>query len=299
MAMRSSICSSERHGRRGPPAVLPQVAVDGPVRLARAVVVRGDEGVELAAQLLEPLGHADVAPELADRRRGRLRGAPPRARPTPWPARSSCSLWRRRSSARTWSGSRSPGRPEVVLLLGASPRPPRCRRTTRRRSAGRARPRRTATRTPSPARPARPRCGWRASRRSSSQPSFGRCGSPRTWSRCTSSSLASVEQRRHAGEEHARGLARPPRPDEAADGLREEQRRRGAAWRRRRRPAAGRRRPRTPCGRRRASGSFVRPNSAMRPEAFGSSESTTTGSSPGDARAAARRRPWPWCGRWR
>ena len=285
MAMRSSICSSEAMGVARPPAVLPQIAVDGPVRLARAVVVRGDEGVELAPQLLEPLGHADVAPELADRRRRTAPGPPPRARATPPRGRAA------RSGA--GAAARAPGRARGARAARGSPaprpspRPPRCRRTTRRRSAGRARPRRTSDSNAFSCSP-----GSSSVRLAALEevvlPALLRPVRLAEDVVALHLELAGQrQQRRHAREEDARGLPRPPRPDEA----RRRPGRRTAAsrrwWRRRRRPAAGRRRPRRPCGRRRASARSCAPNSAMRPEAFGSSESTTTGSSPAMRRSSA------------
>ena len=106
------------------------------------------------------------------------------------------------------------------------------------------------------------------------------------------------EQRRHA-----RAGRRSRSPPAAATGRsgRRPARRTAASrrwWRRRRRPAAGRRRPRTPCGRRPASArSCARtPRCARRPS--GRPRARRRAPRP-RCGAAARRRPWPWCGRWR
>ena len=48
--MRSSICSSDAIGVAGPPQCFRRSPWMAPCGLPRAVVVRGDEGVELAAQ---------------------------------------------------------------------------------------------------------------------------------------------------------------------------------------------------------------------------------------------------------
>ena len=211
-----------RLGARRPAAEPAQLGVDLAVRQAGAVVVRRDQRVELAAQHDPPLRRAPR------RRRGRLprravTGAPRPASPLGGrPARPGAWL----SSAATWSAVSRPGRPRYSSSSGV----PAC--------AG------MPNDAPSKITWSSSAVADSASNRFSSSPlafsarwarsssvvveaSFV-LGSPRTWLRWASISLASSEQVRHAGQEHRGGLARPAGPHEPADRLGEEQRGGGA-----------------------------------------------------------------------
>ena len=159
--------------------------------------------------------------------RHRLVGALRRHRP-----RALAAAWRSRSRVATWSGSSRPGRPRKsssssepdgraqAELLGVEEHVVEVRLGLQRLErelvdvGGATRcgwPRRAA-------RPPRPTC------ESSALSDFGRSSA---WSRSSSSRAACSRISGHAGQEHRRGLAAAPGPDEPADGLGEEQRRRG------------------------------------------------------------------------
>ena len=135
-------------------------------------------------------------------------------------------------------------------------------------------------------------CRLASASSSSSQPSFSRCGLPSTWSRCASSSLASSSSTGTLG-----------RNTLAVSPGRRARTNRPMAWAKNSgvealvayTPTASRGTS-TPSDTIRTATiqrSSESANSAIRPDAFGSSESTTTGSRAGDARRGSPRRPAP------
>ncbi len=152
-------------------------------------------------------------------------------------ARCAAAAWRARSAA--GAAGRAPGRARAARGCRGSPSPPRSRRAPRPRGRTRRRrraPGRSAPRSPAPrSEPSSSSLAPSAALACGEQLVLGGEDVALVVDLALEHVVAldlhlggEAEQVRHRRQEHRRGLAAAPGPDEAADGLREEQRGRGA-----------------------------------------------------------------------
>ena len=221
VAIRSSSCSMVAWALGGPPQrrrssawILP---CGRPVRWWWAA----DQVVELPAQQDAALGGGARLAGTSRRRWPRATGAAPAlGRPT-------CSAWRLCSSVATWSAVSSPGRPRYSSSSGV---PVEHRRAERGavedhlvELGGRGQRLEALVQLA-----AGLLAALGALQQVVVEARRGSSGRPSTWLRCSLHLAGQLEQVRHAGQEHRRGLARLAGPHEAPDRLGEEQRRGGA-----------------------------------------------------------------------
>ena len=226
--MRSSSCSIVAMAVGGPAAVRAQLAVDHPVRLLRAVVVQRDERVELLAQLVDPLAHRQRRSGWRRGRSGGRRTLAPR-HPLLLP------LVEQRAHL---LGLQQPRQAQVVLLVGRERRA-LVDQLVELGVRGERRERLLVL----------PRLVLGALRLREQLVVPLLVGPVRLAQHVVALRLQlarQAQQHRHRRHEHRRRLPRPPRPHEPADGLREEQRRRGARRVHARPRGAARPRPRSP-----------------------------------------------------